>query len=56
MLEGTELCFTAGWIFALFRINMFKLATYVIEGAHFVVVKVVTVSDLRIHVNIHVLL
>ena len=50
-----EFSFTAGLIFALFGISMFKLAAYVIEGTHFVVVTIMTVSDFRICMNIHVL-
>ena len=55
MLQGAEFNFAAGWIFALFGISMFKLAAYVIKRTHFVVVIIMTVSDFRICMNMHVL-
>ena len=55
MLQGAQFNFTAGQIFAMFGISMFKLASYVVIGTHFVVVVIVTVTYLWNHVNIHVL-
>ena len=52
MLKGAEFGFTAGWIFTPFRISVFKFTSYSIKGAHFVVVEVVAVSDLRIIVYV----
>ena len=34
--SGAEFSFAAGRIFAMFGIRMFKLATYVVKGTHFV--------------------
>ena len=55
MLVWTELTFTVGLLFTLFGHHMFKFAAYLVEWAHLVVVVIMTVFDVFILMNIHML-
>ena len=55
MFIGAKSSLAAFWIITKFGIRMLKLTPNSIIGTHFVVVKIMAVSNLKICVYIHVL-